>query len=165
MHYSYGQSAEKSTCIHYSIAGISVCLIPTYNNLVYALFRDSIFQLYALFQWTVCKKSMCMHYSLVKISVCAIPMNVFQVYALFPFSIFLLYALFCMRYSYPLVCVKGGTRLYLDSSWFCCKLFEKHTLSALKSLNSAFKDATTCQPGHWSVTEAQTSSKKLMRVE
>ena len=55
------------------------------------------------------KKSTCMHYSLVKISVCAIPMNVFQVYALFPFSIFLLYALFCMRYSYPLVCVKGGT--------------------------------------------------------
>ena len=55
------------------------------------------------------EKSACMHYSSVKISVCAIPMNVFQVYALFPFSIFLLYALFCMRYSYPLVCVKGGT--------------------------------------------------------
>ena len=54
-----------------------------------------------------------MHYSLVKISVCAIPMNVFQVYALFSFSIFLLYALFCMRYSYPLVCVKGGTRGHL----------------------------------------------------
>ena len=53
-----------------------------------------------------------MHYSSVKISVCAIPMNVFQVYALFSFSIFLLYALFCMRYSYPLVCVKGGTQTY-----------------------------------------------------
>ena len=54
MHYSYGQYAEKFTGIYYSIAEISVCVIPTYNNLVYALFIDSIFQLYALFQWTAC---------------------------------------------------------------------------------------------------------------